>query len=69
MVHQRQHAQRGGVAGGPDRHGLGVGQRVGAMNEPVAIDARLLRIAAVVPLADAPAIEDDAIAGLEVGMF
>ena len=65
---QRHHRQHGGIAGGADGHGFAGAHAVRQPHQPVALDARLLRIAAEVGLAAAPAVEDHLIAGFPAGM-
>jgi len=57
-----EHAQHRRVAGGSDRHGVTGRDRVGQLDDPVAGNPRALRIAAVVRLAQAPAVHDHAVA-------
>ncbi len=65
---ERQHGQHGRVAGRPDRHGLRGGERRRPLDEPVAPDARDLRVAAQVRLAQTPAVDQHMVAWLEVRM-
>ena len=55
----RHDAEHRGVAGGADRHRLALAQSFGQADQPVGLDACLLRQAAPVLFADAPAVEND----------
>ena len=65
---QREDAQHGRVARRADGHRLGGGKRLGQRNQPVAIQACLLRQAAPMPLTHPPAIEQDVVTHLVVRM-
>ena len=68
MALQRHHRQHRGVAGGADAHGLARAHRGRQRYQPVALDPRLLAVAAEMGLAAAPAVEDDLVARLPGGM-
>ena len=63
--HDRQHRR---VAGGADRHGVAGRHAVRQRHQPVAVDARPAGKGAVMRLADAPAVEHDLVAELQIGM-
>ena len=62
---QSQHAKHGGIAGSPDRHGIGSRNVLREPDKPVALDAGPLGVAAVVHLAQTIAVQHDAIPRLE----
>ena len=62
LLFQGQHAKHGREAGGADRHGLGRRNILREPDKPVALDARSLGVTTVVQLAEAVAIQHDAIA-------
>src|SRR5712692_1460783 len=68
MMLERHHREHGGIAGGPDRHGLACAHAGGNAHEPVSFDACLLAKAAEMRLPTPPAIEDHPIASLPGGM-
>jgi hypothetical protein len=59
-----EHAEHRREAGGADRHRALRREAGGHRHQPVGLDARLLRIAAPMQLADAPARQDHLVAGL-----
>ena len=63
VVGEQQRAERRGEAGGADRRGVLRGERVGDAHERVARHPRPFGEAAVMTLADARAVQHDAIAG------
>ncbi len=65
---ERQHAQHRRVAGGADRHRLGAAQARRQFDQPVALDPRLLGVAAEMRLAEAVAVDDHLVARREAGM-
>src|SRR3546814_5598725 len=62
MLLQRLDTQRGGIAGGADRHCLLGGEGIRQLDQPFGLDASLLAETAPVAFADAPAVEDDTVA-------
>ena len=66
MALQRHHAQHRGVSGGPDGHGLLWRERLWQGHEPLTFEPRLLRQAAPVVFAYAPAIEHHLVAHFAV---
>jgi hypothetical protein len=64
---QRQHAEHGGVSGRADRHAFSGGDLRQHFQEPIALDAGHLRVAAEMRLAHTPAVQDHRIAGLNSG--
>ena len=66
VLFQRQHREHRGVAGRADRHRLARRQPFGQRHQPVAFDARFFRIGAEMRFAQAPAVDDDLVAGLPV---
>src|SRR3546814_17052986 len=64
MLLQRLDTQRGGIAGGADRHCLLGGEGIRQLDQPFGLDASLLAETAPVAFADAPAVEDDTVAAL-----
>ncbi|MNQ89801.1 hypothetical protein D3C85_1051180 [compost metagenome] len=61
---ERQNAQHRCIARRPDGHGLSRGELLRQGDEPVSLDARLLRQTAGVRFPHAPTVEHDAITGL-----
>src|SRR5262249_30081217 len=65
---ERNHGKHGGIAGSADRHGVACAHARWQPHQPVALDARLLRIGTEMRLTETPAVEDDLVAGLPVRM-
>jgi hypothetical protein len=55
VAHDREHCR---VAGDPDRHGIPGRERRWDLDDPIPLDARLLRIATMVCLTQSPSIDD-----------
>jgi hypothetical protein len=66
VILERHHREHRGVARGADRHGLALAELGRQPHQPLAFDARFLAVGAEMGFAQAPAIEDDLVAGLPV---
>ena len=65
---KRQHRQHRRVSRRPDGHRVLSGQGGWELDQPFAFNARLLRVATVVGLAQAPAVGDYALANSDAGV-
>ena len=67
-VFESHNAQHGGIAGRPDCHCLGSAHPGGHLYQPVSLDPGPLCKATGMPLTNAPTVQNNCIAGLEVGI-
>nr|WP_241659596.1 hypothetical protein [Sphingomonas glacialis] len=67
-VFQRQDAEHGGKASRADGHRIARADRVRQLDEPVSLDRRTLRVAAIVRVAQPPSGGDDLVASNEAGI-
>ena len=69
MIFERHNTLHGGVSSGADDHGLSGGQSFGQVQQPIAVDPRHAGISAIMGLTDTEAGQDNAVTGLEIGVF